>query len=431
MPAPGTAPDTGSPPAWPREQSQLAGRQSSRAAPHTLEGLQGGAPDVEAHPAPTPPKWPGSLATSCWPSWTALGPCPCFPWFVCLFPFFALLRALPLSAGRRERTRVGAGEGQVGIPWCDAANERTCSADSRGPCTGPFLGRRVMKGCGRRRGPVSPSGPGLGQVTGRAPASCRGGRGVEARGLGRPPCPGGTRGSCCEGARASGPWAFGPLSRPLRSKVGFGPGGPGALEAALGPWCCAWRPGQASPKTPSRSPTPTPRRPPPPPLTPTLPPPALGTQLRGPCWRPLRRAQRRCSGRLIHGMCSLVTPCQGGPRPSRSRRPRTGGKGPGQGGRSPSPGPRNAIGSSFRASVPGSPGSWQRLVARAPSDPGRTCPAGEGSRGRGPGVQRSEVLAHSAFLGQLPQEALSVSWATRRNGPGFHSPGSPWPGNQG
>lgn len=79
-----------------------------------------------------------------------------------------------------------------------------------------------------------------------------------------------------------------------------------------GPWCCARRPGQASPKTPSRSPTPTPHRPPPPPLTPTLPPPDSGTQLRG-RWRPSRRAQRRCSGRLIHGMCSLVHPVPRGP----------------------------------------------------------------------------------------------------------------------
>lgn len=293
-----------------------------------------------------------------------------------------------------------------------------------------------MKGRGRRRGPVSPSGQGLGQARAVPPPAVESGVGTRPAGSGarrgghsgprRPPCPGGTRGSCCEGARASGPWAFGPLSRPLRSKVGFGPGGPGALEAALGPWCCAWRPGQASPKTPSRSPTPTPHRPPSPPL----PPPAWGTQLRGP-WRPSRRAPRRCSGRLIHGMCSLVSACQGGPPPSRSRRPGPGGKGPGHGGRSPSPGPRNAIGSRFRASVPGSPGSWQRLVARAPGDPGRTCPAGEGSRGRGPGGQRSEVFADSAFLGRLPQDAPSVSWATRRNGPGFHSPGSPWPGNQG
>lgn len=196
--------------------------------------------------------------------------------------------------------------------------------------------------------------------------------------------------------------------------------------------CVAARPGQASPKTPSRSPTPTP---PPSSSTPPLPPLSRPLTRAPSCvggrWRPSRRAQRRCSGRLIHGMCSLVTPCQGAPRPSRSRRPRPGGKGPGQGGRSPSPGPRNAIGSSFRASVPGCPGSWQRLVAGAPRDPGRTCPAGGGSRGGGPGVQGSEVFADSAFLGQLPQEALSVSWATRRNGPGFRSPGSPWPGNQG
>lgn len=112
--------------------------------------------------------------------------------------------------------------------------------------------------------------------TGRAPASCRVGRGVKARGvkargLGRPawralgsPAPAmagrGTRGSCCEGARASGPWAFGPSSRPLRSKVGFGPGGPGALEAALGPARGAVRGGPARPV-----PRHPPARPPPPP----------------------------------------------------------------------------------------------------------------------------------------------------------------------
>lgn len=256
---------------------------------------------------------------------------------------------------------------------------------------------------------------------GTGPAGSGAGRGGHS-GPRRPPCPGGTRGSCREGARASGPRAFGPVSRPLRSKHGFGPGGPSTLEATLGPRCCAWRPGQASPKTPSA--------PPPPPATPLLHPsvphssapwpPASGAESRG-RWRPARRAQRRCSGRLIHGMRSLVTPCQGGPRPSRSRRPRPGGKGPGQGGRSPSPGPRNAIGSSCRASVPGSPGSRQSLVARAPRDPGRSCPAGEGSRGSGPGGQRSGAFADSAFLGQLPQEALSVSWAMRRNGPGFCS----------
>lgn len=46
------------------------------------------------------------------------------------------------------------------------------------------------------------------------------------------------------------------MSRPLRSKHGFGPGGPSTLEATLGPRCCAWRPGQASPKTPSAPPPP-------------------------------------------------------------------------------------------------------------------------------------------------------------------------------
>lgn len=133
----GAAPDTGSLPGWPREKSWLPGPPSSRTGPHALEALQGGAPDWEAHPSPTPPKWPASLATSCWPSWTALVPCG---WFLLFVSVFAWLSFFSPSEGRRERTRVGAGKGQAGIPWCDTAIKRTCFADSRGPCSVPSWG---------------------------------------------------------------------------------------------------------------------------------------------------------------------------------------------------------------------------------------------------------------------------------------------------
>lgn len=384
---------------------KAAARDSS-----ALEGLQGGAPDLEAHRAPTPPKWPGSLATSCWPSWTALGPCRGV--FFCLFQFspcFVFFYALAKGGGR-------------GLGW-GRGKGRFASRGAIPPSRGPALrtpgdhalslpgeeGDEGVRSSAGARVPVrSRAWPG----TGRGPASCRVGRGHQARGLvcrawwaiGTPAAAmsGGTRGSCCEGARASqrreGLWPRVPSPseqtrvRPGRSRRPGSHSRPAVL-------CVAARPGQSQDTL--RSPTP-PQRPPPPPPIPTPACPGSGTQLRG-RWRPSRRAPRRCSGRLIHGMCNLVTPCQGGPRPSRSRRPRAGGKGPGRGGRSPSPGPRNAIGSSCRASVHASPGSWQRLVARAPRDPGCTCPAGDCSRGRGPGGQRSGAFADSAFLANFPR----------------------------
>lgn len=126
---------------------------------------------------------------------------------------------------------------------------------------------------------MSPSGQGLGQARAVPPQAVESGVGTRPAGSGagrgghsgprRPPCPGWTRGSCCEGARARGARAFGPVSRPLRSKHGFGPGGPSALEATLGPavLCVAARPGQSQDTL--RSPTPTHHRPPPP-LSPPL-----------------------------------------------------------------------------------------------------------------------------------------------------------------
>lgn len=114
---------------------------------------------------------------------------------------------------------------------------------------------------------MSPSGQGLGRARAAAPRAVESGVGTRPAGSGagrggqsgprRPPCPAGQEGAAVkEPEPASGARASGPVSRPLRSKHEFGPGGPGALEATLGPRCCAWRLGQANPNTPSAPPRP-------------------------------------------------------------------------------------------------------------------------------------------------------------------------------
>lgn len=205
--------------------------------------------------------------------------------------------------------------------------------------------------------------------TGRTPPTVESGVGTRPAGYGavhrghsgtcRPPYPGGTRGSCCEVARAGSTWAFGPVSRPLWSDHGFGLGGPSALEATLGPLWCAWRPGQASPKTPSRSPTPTPHRPPPYPLTRPSPAPSIGHPV---AW-PLATSQVGPATLLWPAHARHVQPGHPVPRvPATQPKPQAPTwrqKGPGQGGRSPSPEPSNAIGSGCLARARGlqDPGS--------------------------------------------------------------------------
>lgn len=196
------------------------------------------------------------------------------------------------------------------------------------------------------------------------------------------------------------PAARGPLAPcpvPFGANTGSARAVPAPWKPLSAPRCCAWRPGQASPKTPSA--------PPPPPTTALLHPsvphssaPCIGSPV---AW-PLATFEAGPATLLWPAHPRHAQPGHPVPRgPATQPEPQapTGRQGPGQGGRSPSPGPRNAIGSGCRASVPGSPGSWQRLVARAPRDPGCTCPAGEGSRGRGPGGQRGGAFADSAFLG--------------------------------
>lgn len=104
--------------------------------------------------------------------------------FFCLFQFSPGLVFFPLSEGWRERTRVGAGEGQAGIPWCDTAIKRTCFADSRGPCSS-LPGEEGDEGVRSSAGARVPLRSRARPPRAVPPSSCRVGRGHRARGLGR------------------------------------------------------------------------------------------------------------------------------------------------------------------------------------------------------------------------------------------------------
>lgn len=341
-------------------------------------------------PPRQPPKWPG------WPAWLAIGRdflCFC----VCFFS---------LCEGRRERTWVLAGEGQLGIPGAILPSSGSALRIPANPAL-PLPGEEGDKGV--RSGPAgarprvagwSGAWPATGLLQEAAESGVgRGPPGSGARRIGPsgprwPPCLGGTRGSCSEGARAGaggGPVGIWPRAPSPSEQAQVGPGQaqrPGSLLATVR--CGAARPGPGRPPLPSPA-QPSPARPSPaPPRAPELSWPLAAFEA-GPVtsfWP----AQRR------HVEPGRPLPRGPGARdPARARRPSPGGKGPGQGGRSPSPEPRKPIGSCG-------------AVTRGPQDPGRGLSPGlpdaparrRGWQRRGADT-RAAHLPTGPFLATLPR----------------------------
>lgn len=188
-----------------------------------------------------------------------------------MFLFLVVLWFFSLGEGRRERTWLGAGEGQVGIPGAILPSRGTAlripanpalslpgEEGDKGARSGPEA--RVAGGPRDRPGPGLPeeaveSGVWRGPPAGLPGASGTlepGGRHVEA---------GQEEAAVKEPGPPGGLWAFGPVPLALRSKHRFGLCGPSAPEASLGKgWWGVVVVGGTGPG-PGRPPAPGPARP--------------------------------------------------------------------------------------------------------------------------------------------------------------------------
>lgn len=333
--------------------------------------------------------------------------------------------AFRFSLGKGQRERAwGRGRGRAGWhSWCSSAIKRNGSADPANPVPVPSWGgvtkdrsrehwtvapgsQGLRLGRGGKRGP-RPGGavdaPETGSGTRRTarPPGVWGYRKWSLGGPWWPPRLGGTGGSCSEGGRAAVLRAFGRVSpfpsapeevRPRRAQ------GPGSLS---GPRCGPARDhrGQRESRRPWRQ-------------------------------RP-RRAHRPSCVQLRDDTWSLATRCRGRPRPSeswqsesrRGRRSRDAGATAGGGlhlsRRVQSVGGCAAVSRGLRDGGPG-------LTWPVPRAPGRGSRRGEGrtrEERRGAEQSPAEWTPGPCICSRLqlsPHEALSLSSAMRRKGPGLH-----------